>query len=264
MCRAHLLLLHHCQKEPSFHPISQQGHYLRETHVCCMCRSIKSTSLRDASVDFGIPHVGQLFRTQIEDEWGLEVSGLLLGYDQNVLRDSVFIKLQNGLLYYRQPFQCPTSVERLGLDCKVEYMDANQGIMPESHNIWVPYTGSDLDNTFQGLVPSVPVLYFSWTPPHQNLQFQEHLPARNPYRPPLRGARRPNNGNYVLNLKNMLWWFQQSTKICMVGLVVLTGSSGLSNRLIRCILYLSEQLLDLHIWCGSILLHQIESIAYGL
>jgi len=205
MCRAHLLLLHHCQKEPSFHPISQQGHYLRETHVCCMCRSIKSTSLRDASVDFGIPHVGQLFRTQIEDEWGLEVSGLLLGYDQNVLRDSVFIKLQNGLLYYRQPFQCPTSVERLGLDCKVEYMDANQGIMPESHNIWVPYTGSDLDNTFQGLVPSVPVLYFSWTPPHQNLQFQEHLPARNPYRPPLRGARRPNNGNYVLNLKNMLW-----------------------------------------------------------
>jgi hypothetical protein len=83
-------------------------------------------------------------------------------------------------LYYRQPFHNPTSVERLGLDCKVEYTNANQGIMPESHNIWVQYTQSeenDLDNTFQGRVPSFPVLYFSWTPPNQILQFQERLPA---------------------------------------------------------------------------------------
>jgi hypothetical protein len=56
-------------------------------------------------------------------------------------------------------------------------MDANQGIMPESHNIWVQYTDSDLNNTFQGRVSSFPVLYFSWTPPNQILQFQEHLPA---------------------------------------------------------------------------------------
>jgi len=101
----------------------------------------------------------------------------VLGYDQNVLIDSVFIKLQNGLLYYCQPFHCPTSVECLGLDCKVEYMDANQGIMPESHNIWVQYRDSALDNTFQGRVPAHPVLYFSWTPPNQILQFQERLPA---------------------------------------------------------------------------------------
>jgi hypothetical protein len=175
--RAHLLRLHHCLKEPFFRPVSQQVHHLRETHVRGVCRSIKLTSLRDASVDFGIPNFGQLFRTQIEDDWGHEVSGLVLGYDQNVLIDSVFIKLQNGLLYYHQPFHCPTSVERLGLDCKVEYTDANQGIMPESHNIWVQYTDSDLDNTFQGRVPSFPVLYFSWTPPNQILQFQERLPA---------------------------------------------------------------------------------------
>jgi len=142
-----------------------------------MCRSIKLTSLRDALVDFRIPNFGQLFRTQIEDNWRHEVSGLVLGYDQNVLIDSVFIKLQNGLLYYRQPFHCPTSVERLGLDCKVEYMDANQGIIPESHNIWVQYTDSDLDNTFQSRVPSFPVFYFSWTPPIQILHFQEGLPA---------------------------------------------------------------------------------------
>jgi len=142
-----------------------------------VCRSIKLTSLRDASVDFGIPNFGQLFHTQIEDDRGHEVSGLVLGYDQNVPIDSVFIKLQNGLLYYRQPFHCPTSVERLGLDCKVEYTDANQGIMPESHNIWVQYMDSDLDNTFQGRVPSFLVLYFSWTPPNQILQCQERLPA---------------------------------------------------------------------------------------
>jgi len=101
----------------------------------------------------------------------------VLGYDQNVLIDSVFIKLQNRLLYYRQPFHCPTSVEGLELDCKVEYMDANQGIMPESHNIWVQHMDSNLDNTFQGRVPSFPVLHFSWTPPNQILQFQERLPA---------------------------------------------------------------------------------------
>ena len=119
----------------------------------------------------------QLFLTQIEVDWGHEVSGRVLGYDQNVLIDSLFIELQNGLLYYRQPFHCPTSVERLGLDWKVAYTDANQGIMPGSHNIWAQYTDSDLNNTFQGRVPSFPVLYFSWTPQKQILQFQERLPT---------------------------------------------------------------------------------------
>ena len=117
---------------------------------------------------------------QIEEDWGHEVSGLMLGYDQNVLIDSIFIPLQNGLLYYHQPFDNPTSVQRLGLDCKVEYTNANQGIMPEAHNIWVQHTQgeeNDLNTTFQGRIPSFPVLYFSWTPPNQILQFQECLPA---------------------------------------------------------------------------------------
>jgi hypothetical protein len=137
------------------------------------------TSLRDASVDFGIPNFGQLFRTHIEDDWGHEVTGLVLGYDQNVLTDDIFIKLQNGLLYCRQPFHFPTSGEHLRLDCKVENMNANQGIMPESQNIWVQYTDSDLDNTFQGRVHSFLVLYFRWTPPNQILQSQKCLPAGN-------------------------------------------------------------------------------------
>jgi len=157
--------------------VSPQVHHLRETHVHGVCRSIKLTSVRDASEDFGIPNFGQLFRSQIEEDWRHEVSVLVLGYDQNLLLDSKFIKLQTGLSYYHQPFHCPTGVEHLGLDCKVDYTDAKQGVMPESHNIWVHYTDSDLDITFQGRVPSFPVIYFSWTQPNQILQFQERLPA---------------------------------------------------------------------------------------
>jgi len=170
-----------------------------------VCRSIKLTSLRDASVDFRFPTFGQLFCTQIEHDWGHEVSGLVLGYDQNVLIDSVFIKLQNGLLYYHQPCHCPTSFEHLGLDCKVEYMDANKGIMPESHDIWVQYTDSDLDNTFQGRVPAF--LYYS-SAGLQRIRFSNFRSAcmpENRYPPSLSGARRPNNEYYILNLKNMRW-----------------------------------------------------------
>jgi hypothetical protein len=171
-------------------------------------RSIKLTSLRDASEDFEIPNFGQLFRAQIEEDWGHEVSGLALRYDQNVLLDSIFIKLQNGLGYKCQPFHNPTSVEGLGLDWKVEYTDANQGIMPETHNIWVQYTQSeenDLDNTFQGRVPSFPELYFSWTPPPRirSSNFRSACPPGMHYRPCLRGARPLNNGYYVLKLKNI-------------------------------------------------------------
>jgi len=60
---------------------------------------------------------------------------------------------------------------------KLEYTDANQGIMPESHNIWVQYMESDLHNTFQCHFPSFSVLYFTWTPLNQILQFREHLAA---------------------------------------------------------------------------------------
>jgi hypothetical protein len=81
-------------------------------------------------------------------------------YNQNVLLDSLFIKLQNGLLYYPQPFHNPTSVERLRLSCKVEYTHANYGIMAEDHDSWVPYSQreeNDLGNTIQGRVISFPV-----------------------------------------------------------------------------------------------------------
>ena len=49
--------------------------------------------------------------------------------------------------------------------------------MPESHNIWVQYIDSELDNTFQGRVPSFPVLYSSWIRPNHIFQFLARLPA---------------------------------------------------------------------------------------
>jgi len=133
-------------------------------------------------------------------------------------------------------------------------------IITSGSNIW----------TATSITPSkaefILFLYYTSAGLHRirSSNFRSVCPPENRYPPSLRGARRPNNGYHVLNLKNMQWRFQQSTKIHMVGLTVFTGSSGLSNRLIRCISYLSEQLLDLHIWCERIMLQQIESIAYGL
>jgi len=239
-CSAHLLRLQTIQDEPIIRPVSQQVYHLRETHVRRVCRSIKLTSLRDASEDFGIPNFGRLFRVQIEEDWGHEVSGLVLGYDQNVLLDSIFIKLQNGLLYYRQPFHCPTSVERLGLDCKVEYTNANQGIMPEAHNIWVQYTqseGNDFDNTFEGQIPSFPVLYFSWTPPNQILQFQARLPSGKAILTVSKRCKKTQHSVLRPQVQDYAVVIPTTLKDLHGGLIVWTGSSGLSNRQIPCILY---------------------------
>ena len=62
-----------------------------------MCRSIKLTSLRGAAEDFKIPNFGQLFRTQIEEDWVPEDCRLVLGYDQNIPIDRILNQLQNGL-----------------------------------------------------------------------------------------------------------------------------------------------------------------------
>jgi len=83
------------------------------------------------------------------------------------------------------------------------------------------------------------------------------------YWPELNWPRWLNNGYYMLKLEKMRWWFQQSTMIRNFGLIDFMDSSRFSNRLVRCILYLSEQLWDWHIWFER-MLHQIESIAYGL
>jgi hypothetical protein len=66
--RAHLLGLETIQDEPIIRPVSQQVYHLREIHVCGVCRSIKLTSLRDASEDFRIPNFRQVFHAQIDED----------------------------------------------------------------------------------------------------------------------------------------------------------------------------------------------------
>jgi hypothetical protein len=61
-CIAYFLCLQYFQDEPLFRTVSPQVHHLRQTHFRGVCRSIKLTSLRDASEDFEIPDFGQLFR----------------------------------------------------------------------------------------------------------------------------------------------------------------------------------------------------------
>jgi hypothetical protein len=94
--RAHLLPLQTIQNEPSIRPVSLQVYHLRDTHVRRVCRSIKLTSLRDGSEDIRIPHFGQQFHVQTEEDWEHEVSRLVLGYDQHVLLDSQFINSRIG------------------------------------------------------------------------------------------------------------------------------------------------------------------------
>jgi hypothetical protein len=60
----------------------------------------------------------------------------------------------------------------------------------------------------------------------------------------LRDASWLNNGYYILKFKTTQWWLQQNIKIRMVRLIVLTGSLRLPNRLLTCILYLSEQVFN--------------------
>jgi len=94
---AHMLCLQHCQDEPFSPAMTPQVYHLRETHVRGVCRCINLSSLHDVSEDFAIPNFRQLFHTQIQEDWGHKVSGLVLRYDQDVLLDSIFIKLQTGL-----------------------------------------------------------------------------------------------------------------------------------------------------------------------
>jgi len=71
--RAHLLRLQTIEHVPIFCPVSQQVYHLREMHFRGVCGHLKSTSLRDVSVDFGIPNFRQRFRMQIEEDWGHDV-----------------------------------------------------------------------------------------------------------------------------------------------------------------------------------------------
>jgi len=80
-CRPHLLPIKHGHNEPCFQPVPRHVHHLGESHVCGVCGSIKSTTLSDASEDFSIPSIEPLLHVNVEEDWGHEVSGLVLDYD---------------------------------------------------------------------------------------------------------------------------------------------------------------------------------------
>jgi len=46
-----------------------------------------------------------------------------------------FQTLKNGMLFYSQPFHRHTPEYNLTIEFNVEFTHANQGIMPETHNI---------------------------------------------------------------------------------------------------------------------------------
>jgi len=115
--QVNFLCLQHCQHGPFLWLISQQVHHLTETDIRRVCRILKSTSFRAASVDCWMSEFGQQFHSQIEDNLVHEVSELVLRYDQIVLIDNKPKNVENSVLYRHQQYYWPISVEDLGPDC---------------------------------------------------------------------------------------------------------------------------------------------------
>jgi len=149
--------LKHCQEARFFPLLTEQIPHAGEKLVHRDYRIIQQTSLRDAIVHFEIPNFGKPGLDEIREDWGYEGCRLALEYNQNVVTQSLSIKLLTGLLYYCQPFHCPTSVQCLELNWKVEYSNTNQAFMPESYNILVQYIDSNHYNTFLDQVATFPV-----------------------------------------------------------------------------------------------------------
>ena len=62
---------------------------LREAYIHGECRSVKPKSLTEVDSDFEIPNLGKIFWTQIEEDWGTKITGLVLGYNLKILIDEV-------------------------------------------------------------------------------------------------------------------------------------------------------------------------------
>lgn len=100
----------HFQEKPFVCPMSSQVHCLKKTHVCGACRSIKLTSLNNLLKDLGMPNCGQLFCAEGQEAWAHKFRGPAVRYEQNVLNDRTFIKLQNSLSYYHPQYRSTTLV----------------------------------------------------------------------------------------------------------------------------------------------------------
>ena len=130
--------------------------------------------------------------------------------------------------------------QNLPMPTKGSYLN----LITSGSNIW----------TFTSITPSITMLllfqYYTLAELHgiTSSNFRSACPLENHYQPFQRGVRILNNIYYVLKLRNMRWWFQQRTKIHMVGLIVLMSSFRYSNTLIQCILFQLEQLFERQIW----------------
>jgi len=199
-CSAQLLRLQRCQQESFFYSILQQAPHVRETHVCRVCSNIELLSVADATVRFSVPNFGQLVHVPIEEDLGHEVSWLVLRHYQNVLIDSIFIHLQNRLLYYHQPFHCPTSVKHVKIDCKVEYTNGNKVIMSESDDIGVQYMYIRLITPSQAKFLRLQLYSFARLHRIRSFNLVSTCQLEQRHWLLLRGARRHNNGYFILIL----------------------------------------------------------------
>ena len=77
-CRAHVLHLLYYPVEPMLHPLSQPVCHLRDILICGVCSSNILILLRDAVMVLKICIFGSHFHSQMAQDWGHEVSGLVL------------------------------------------------------------------------------------------------------------------------------------------------------------------------------------------
>ena len=136
------------------------------------------------------------------------------------------------LCYYYEQFHWTASIVLLQLDCKAEHTHPNQWIMPQPHKILVHYTeseGNDLNNTSEGWVSSIPVVYFRWTSWNQIHQCQKPLPPGKMILSFLKRWKKTQPWVLCPQAHEYAVVIPTQYKICMVGLIVLMGSSRLSN-----------------------------------
>jgi hypothetical protein len=228
-----------------------------------MCHYITLTSLSDSSEDVEIPHFQLLFDPQINEDFDMK----LVNWCSDITR-----------LYWQRVYLLNF---RIGYHTTVNYFTATHLLSIWDLIAWWSKPMPDkaaclnliISESDMWKIPSITpakteFLFFQcytlarhlWT---RSIMFRSACPSHDRYRPFVRDARIINIGYYVLMLKIIRWWFQQNSNICIDELIALMGRSGLSYRLMRCTLYLFEQMLDRHIWWKWIL-HQIWLGAYGV
>lgn len=117
--------------------MSSEVIHSRQMPICSVLESDKFIILGGILVDFIVSTVSQQLHVETNEHWGHTVAGLVFSCDENILLDSIFIKLWNTLLYHYQLYQNSNSVQDLELDYIFQYFITHTGIILYPHNIWV-------------------------------------------------------------------------------------------------------------------------------